>query len=75
MISWVQELGYSTYGAVLAGSMVLFEGLYVTQSRLILLDAMLQFFTAMTVYSYVVFCTFCLRIVQHCERETNIRVG
>ncbi len=55
--------------------MVLFEGLYVTQSRLILLDAMLQFFTAMTVYSYVVFCTFCLRIVQHCERETNIRVG
>eukprot|EP00123_Amoebidium_parasiticum_P010534 comp20170_c1_seq1/m.24980 comp20170_c1_seq1/g.24980 ORF comp20170_c1_seq1/g.24980 comp20170_c1_seq1/m.24980 type:complete len:802 (-) comp20170_c1_seq1:294-2699(-) len=51
----VSHLGFSAVGATLAATTVLFENLFVTQTRLILLDAPLLLFTACTVYASIRF--------------------
>jgi len=51
----MKESGYSTVIAAFSAALVLFDNGHVTQSRLILLDATLIFFMALTVYAYVRF--------------------
>ncbi|KAF9466070.1 glycosyltransferase family 39 protein [Collybia nuda] len=51
----MKESGYSTVIAAFSASLILFDNAHVAQSRLILLDATLIFFMALTVYSYVRF--------------------
>eukprot|EP01137_Pigoraptor_chileana_P024285 Opistho-2@91987 len=50
------EWGFSMSGSVVAGVLVLFENSFVTQSRFILLDSMLIFFVATSVYCWATFC-------------------
>ncbi|KAI9456914.1 glycosyltransferase family 39 protein [Boletus coccyginus] len=51
----MKETGYSTIVAAFSASIVLFDNAHIAQSRLILLDAALIFFMALTIYSYVRF--------------------
>ncbi|KJE93871.1 mannosyltransferase, variant [Capsaspora owczarzaki ATCC 30864] len=51
----MMEFGFSIHGSALAAAMVLLENGFVTQSRLILLDSMLLFFIACSVYSIAKF--------------------
>ncbi|RDB20864.1 Dolichyl-phosphate-mannose--protein mannosyltransferase 4 [Hypsizygus marmoreus] len=51
----MKESGYSTVIAAFSASLILFDNAHVTQSRLILLDATLIFFMALTIYSYIRF--------------------
>ncbi|KIW51430.1 hypothetical protein PV05_10150 [Exophiala xenobiotica] len=53
LIMW--ESGYSLPACVLAAGLVLFDNSHVGQTRLILLDATLVFFMALSVLSYVKF--------------------
>ncbi|KAK4946153.1 Dolichyl-phosphate-mannose--protein mannosyltransferase 4 [Elasticomyces elasticus] len=53
LIMW--ESGYSLPACVLAAGLVLFDNSHVGQTRLILLDATLVFFMALSIYSYVKF--------------------
>eukprot|EP01137_Pigoraptor_chileana_P024283 Opistho-2@91975 len=52
----MMEWGFSMSGSVVAGVLVLFENSFVTQSRFILLDSMLIFFVATSVYCWATFC-------------------
>eukprot|EP01135_Chromosphaera_perkinsii_P002328 Nk52_evm114s221 gene=Nk52_evmTU114s221 len=45
------EFGFTFWGSLIAGIMVLFENSFVTQSRLILLDSALIFFGACTIFA------------------------
>lgn len=56
LIMW--ESGYSLPAAVLAASLVLFDNAHIGQTRLILLDATLVFFMAVSVLSYIRFYKF-----------------
>ncbi|KAF9785180.1 glycosyltransferase family 39 protein [Thelephora terrestris] len=51
----MQESGYSTIIAAFSAIIILFDNAHVTQSRLILLDAILIFFMSLTIYSYIKF--------------------
>ncbi|KIK01475.1 glycosyltransferase family 39 protein [Laccaria amethystina LaAM-08-1] len=51
----MKESGYSTVIAAFSASLVLFDNAHIAQSRLILLDATLIFFIALTIYSYICF--------------------
>ncbi|PCH44324.1 glycosyltransferase family 39 protein [Wolfiporia cocos MD-104 SS10] len=51
----MKECGYSTIVAAFSAIIVLLDNAHVAQGRLILLDATLIFFMAMTLYSYVRF--------------------
>ncbi|EKM81771.1 hypothetical protein AGABI1DRAFT_118848 [Agaricus bisporus var. burnettii JB137-S8] len=51
----MKESGYSTIIAAFSASLILFDNAHITQSRLILLDATLIFFMALTIYAYVRF--------------------
>ncbi|ORY50482.1 PMT-domain-containing protein [Rhizoclosmatium globosum] len=51
----LRKLGTSTISSVLVAGMLLLENAFVTQSRLILLDAFLLFFTSLTVYFWADF--------------------
>lgn len=53
LIMW--ESGYSLPGAVLASCLVLFDNSHIGQTRLILLDATLVFFMALSVLCYIRF--------------------
>lgn len=53
LIMW--ESGYSLPACVLASSLVLFDNSHIGQTRLILLDATLVFFMAVSVLSYIRF--------------------
>jgi dolichyl-phosphate-mannose-protein mannosyltransferase len=56
LIMW--ESGYSLPAAVLAAGLVLFDNAHIGQTRLILLDATLIFFMAVSVLSYIRFYKF-----------------
>jgi dolichyl-phosphate-mannose-protein mannosyltransferase len=56
LIMW--ESGYSLPAAVLAAGLVLFDNAHIGQTRLILLDATLVFFMAVSVLSYIRFYKF-----------------
>lgn len=56
LIMW--ESGYSLPAAVLAAGLVLFDNSHIGQTRLILLDATLVFFMAVSVLSYIRFYKF-----------------
>ncbi|KAF8659868.1 hypothetical protein AX16_001752 [Volvariella volvacea WC 439] len=51
----MKESGFPTVVAAFSASLVLFDNAHITQSRLILLDATLIFFMALTIYCYVRF--------------------
>ncbi|KAF5383513.1 hypothetical protein D9615_003615 [Tricholomella constricta] len=51
----MKESGYSTVIAAFSACIVLFDNAHVAQSRLILLDATLIFFMALTIYAYIRF--------------------
>ncbi|XP_070581898.1 protein O-mannosyl-transferase 1-like isoform X2 [Ptychodera flava] len=51
----IVELGYSHWSATLAGCLILFDNALVTQSRFILLDPILLFFSAMAILSLLKF--------------------
>ncbi|CCO29055.1 dolichyl-phosphate-mannose-proteinmannosyltransferase [Rhizoctonia solani AG-1 IB] len=51
----MKESGYPTIVSAFAASLILFDNGHVTQSRLILLDAQLCFFMALSLYSYIRF--------------------
>ncbi|KAF7982557.1 hypothetical protein HWV62_27538 [Athelia sp. TMB] len=51
----MKESGFSTVIAAFSAILILFDNAHVAQSRLILLDATLIFFMALTVYSYIRF--------------------
>ncbi|KAJ7281500.1 glycosyltransferase family 39 protein [Mycena rebaudengoi] len=51
----MKESGYSTVIAAFSASLILFDNAHIAQSRLILLDATLIFFLALTIYAYVRF--------------------
>ncbi|KAI0343077.1 glycosyltransferase family 39 protein [Trametopsis cervina] len=51
----MKESGYSTVVAAFSASLILFDNAHIAQSRLILLDAPLIFFMAVTIYCYVRF--------------------
>ncbi|GJE91205.1 glycosyltransferase family 39 protein [Phanerochaete sordida] len=51
----MKESGYSNIIAAFSACLILFDNAHVAQSRLILLDAPLIFFMAMTIYSYIRF--------------------
>ncbi|KAI0034479.1 glycosyltransferase family 39 protein [Vararia minispora EC-137] len=51
----MKECGYGTVVSAFSASLVLFDSAHIAQSRLILLDSILIFFMAMTVYSYIRF--------------------
>ncbi|KAG6909028.1 hypothetical protein DXG01_002302 [Tephrocybe rancida] len=53
--SIMKESGYSTIIAAFSACIILFDNAHVAQSRLILLDATLIFFLALTVYAYIRF--------------------
>ncbi|CAG8499641.1 7149_t:CDS:10 [Paraglomus occultum] len=52
------ESGYPVITACFAAGLVLFDNALITQTRLILLDAMLVFFMTCTLYSYIKFYKF-----------------
>jgi dolichyl-phosphate-mannose-protein mannosyltransferase len=56
LIMW--ESGYSLPAAVLASGLVLFDNAHIGQTRLILLDATLVFFMAVSVLAYIRFYKF-----------------
>src|ERR1700684_2613632 len=56
LIMW--ESGYSLPAAVLASGLVLFDNAHIGQTRLILLDATLVFFMAVSVLGYIRFYKF-----------------
>ncbi len=56
LIMW--ESGYSLPAAVTAAGLVLFDNAHIGQTRLILLDATLVFFMALSVLSYIRFYKF-----------------
>lgn len=56
LIMW--ESGYSLPAAILAAGLVLFDNAHIGQTRLILLDATLVFFMALSVLSYIRFYKF-----------------
>jgi dolichyl-phosphate-mannose-protein mannosyltransferase len=56
LIMW--ESGYSLPAAVLAAGLVLFDNAHIGQTRLILLDATLVFFMAVSVLAYIRFYKF-----------------
>ncbi|KAG8724083.1 hypothetical protein FRC09_000425 [Ceratobasidium sp. 395] len=51
----MKESGYPTIVAAFSACLILFDNGHVTQSRLILLDAQLCFFMALSLYSYIRF--------------------
>lgn len=51
----MKESGYPTIVAALSASIVLFDNAHIAQTRLILLDAQLVFFIALSIYSYIRF--------------------
>ncbi|XP_077986750.1 protein O-mannosyl-transferase 1-like [Glandiceps talaboti] len=51
----VVELGFNHWSAALAGGLILFDNSLVTQSRFILLDPMLMFFSMMSILSVLKF--------------------
>ncbi|KIJ55236.1 glycosyltransferase family 39 protein [Sphaerobolus stellatus SS14] len=51
----MKESGYPTVISAFSASIVLFDNAHISQSRLILLDAQLVFFTALSLYSYIRF--------------------
>ncbi|KAL5492520.1 PMT4 [Sanghuangporus weigelae] len=51
----MKESGYSTIVAAFSAILVLFDNAHITQDRLILIDAQLIFFTALTIYTYIRF--------------------
>ncbi|KAF9403182.1 hypothetical protein BGX21_006548 [Mortierella sp. AD011] len=51
----MREAGYPILTCALAGFLVTFDNMLVTQTRLILLDSMLVFFMVCSIYSYVKF--------------------
>ncbi|KAF8478262.1 glycosyltransferase family 39 protein [Gautieria morchelliformis] len=51
----MKESGYPTIVAVFTASIVLFDNGHIAQSRLILLDGQLVFFTALSLYTYIRF--------------------
>jgi len=54
-IEIVRELGFSIWGAFLAGFLIVFDNALITQSRFILLDSMLMLFMTMCLFSYIKF--------------------
>ncbi|GJJ11367.1 hypothetical protein Clacol_005599 [Clathrus columnatus] len=51
----MKESGYPTIISAFSASILLFDNAHIAQSRLILLDAQLVFFTALSLYSYIKF--------------------
>ncbi|EJD47938.1 glycosyltransferase family 39 protein [Auricularia subglabra TFB-10046 SS5] len=51
----MKESGYPTIVAALSAAIVLFDNAHIAQTRLILLDAQLIFFIALSIYSYIRF--------------------
>ena len=54
----MRNLGFSNYASVLTGFMVIFENALACQSRLILLDSFLVFFTGLTALMWSEFLRF-----------------
>jgi dolichyl-phosphate-mannose-protein mannosyltransferase len=51
----MKESGYPNIVAAFSAAIILFDNAHIAQSRLILLDAQLIFFIALSIYSYVRF--------------------
>ncbi|KAF8584026.1 glycosyltransferase family 39 protein [Ramaria rubella] len=51
----MKESGYPTIVSAFSACIILFDNAHIAQTRLILLDAQLVFFTALSIYSYVRF--------------------
>ncbi|KAK2462706.1 hypothetical protein APHAL10511_005224 [Amanita phalloides] len=51
----MKESGYSTVIAAFSAIIILFDNAHITESRLILLDAILIFFMSATIYAYIRF--------------------